>query len=116
MIVITSLTRTERHVVPGDTFNLAIRDGLNCEVLISETITVAKTIDFFASYRFTQEDGMCLGFHLCGIFGNSKELPIEIKEAKMLEDLTKEQYRNLEESVGIKLPKRWRGPLGGGIR
>jgi len=83
---------------------------LGCEVLIQEKITVSKTIDFIASYRFALEDGTCPGFHLCGIFGNQTELPEEFKEAKLLEDLTKEQYRNFARSVGteIKRPPRQR--------
>jgi len=103
MIVITSLSPAVRHVVPGDEFRLTIRDQMGLEVLISETITVEKTIDFIASYRFTSEDGTCPGFHLCGIFGNKKELPEEFKTAKQLHELSKEQYRNFVRSVGVEI-------------
>lgn len=105
MIIITHLNKTPRHVCPGDTFNLTITDDLNCEVIICEEITVKKTIDFVASFRFALEDGTCPGFHLIGIFANSKELPKEMQEAVMLENLTKEQYENFEKSVGVILKK-----------
>lgn len=105
MIVITTLNRMPRNVCPGDVFNLTITDDLGCDVIICEEVTVSKVIDFIASFRFTLEDGTCPGFHLTGIFANSKELPKEIQDAVMLEDLTEEQYKNFEKSVGIKLGK-----------
>ena len=105
MIVITTLSRTPRNVCPGDVFNLTIIDDLECKVIICEQITVSKVIDFIASFRFALEDGTCPGFHLTGIFANSKELPKEIQDAVMLEDLTKKQYENFKKSVGIDLEK-----------
>ncbi len=74
MIIITKLLDTVRRVYPGDSFNLTISDDLGCQILISEEITVAKTIDFIASFRFALEDGTCPGFHLTGIFANKDEL------------------------------------------
>jgi len=103
MIVITSLNTTSRWVCPGDEFRLTITDGLDCEVMINETITVEKEINFIASFRFALEDGTCPGFHLTGVFANKDELPKELREAKLLEELTKEQYRNFKKSVGIKI-------------
>lgn len=107
MIVITSLSEISRHVCQGDTFNLTIHDGMHHEVIIKEEITVTKEINFIASYRFALEDGTCPGFHLCGIFGNSKELPKEIREAKMFDDLTRKQQKKFVKSVGIKLVKHF---------
>ena len=101
MIVITSLVDRAREVLPGDEFRLTIRDNTGTEVLISEMIKVAKTIDFIASYRFALEDGTCPGFHLCGIFGNKKELPEEFKTAKQLHELSKKQLGNFKRSVGV---------------
>ena len=106
MIVITSLNPVERHVAPGDEFRLTIKDALGSEVIVSETITVEKTLDFIASYRFTLEDGTCPGFHLCGIFGNKKELPEEFKTAKQLHELSEEQLENFKRSVGVKILER----------
>lgn len=103
MIVITKLSRIERYVCPGDEFHLTITDDMGCDVIIREEITVKKVIDFIASFRFAMEDGTCPGFHLTGIFANSKELPEEMQTAKMLEDLTKDQYKNFVDSVGIKI-------------
>lgn len=103
MIVITSLSKITRYVYGGDTFNLTISDGMNHQVIIKEEITLTKKIDFIASYRFALEDGTCPGFHLCGIFGNRKELPEEIKNAKMIDDLSKKQRKNFIKSVGIKI-------------
>lgn len=103
MIVITKLNRVERYVCPGDHFCLTITDDMGCDVIIHEEITVNKVIDFIASFRFAMEDGTCPGFHLTGIFANSKELPEEMKTAKMLGDLTKDQYKNFADSVGIKI-------------
>lgn len=100
MIIITSLNRTSRLVEPGDEFQLSIGDSLGHSVLISEVILVKREIDFIASFRFALEDGTCPGFHLTGIFANSKELPDEIKNAKRLEDLTPEQYSNFIRTVG----------------
>lgn len=105
MIVITTLDKMPINVCPGDVFNLTITDDFGCDVIICEEITVSKVIDFVASFRFTLEDGTCPGFHLAGIFANSKELPKEIQDAVMLEDLTEEQYKNFKKSVGIKLGK-----------
>jgi hypothetical protein len=103
MIVITSLNNIPRYVMAGDLFRLTVRDATGCTILIEEEITVSKKIDFIASYRFALEDGTCPGFHLCGIFGNTKELPVEIQQAKRLEDLTTVQRVNFLRTVGIKL-------------
>lgn len=100
MIVITSLNREQRHLLPGDRFNLEVSDATGGKVLISETITEAKVIDFIASFRFALEDGRCPGFHLTGIFANSNELPQEIANAKMLADLTPEQLQNFLATIG----------------
>lgn len=100
MIVITKLSKDLIYVCPGDIFRLTITDDLSHKVIISEKITKTKTIDFIASFRFALENGICPGFHLTGIFANSTELPIEIQEAVMLEDLTKEQYDNFKKSIG----------------
>lgn len=105
MIVITKLVEAPRVVCPGDEFHMTITDGLNCKILISEIITVYKTLDFIASYRFALEDGTCPGFHLCGIFANKTELPIEMRNAVLLEGLTPEQYANFVRTVGIKIEK-----------
>jgi len=106
MIVITSLNNKSTWLEPGDEFHLRIRDGLGCEVSIYETITVAKVINFIASFRFALDDGTCPGFHLTGVFANRDELPKELKEAKLLEDLTPEQYRNFVRSVGVEVGKK----------
>jgi len=103
MIVITSVNNTRRHVQVGDRFCLKITDGMGSQVVIEEEITVEKTIDFIASYRFALEDGTCPGFHLSGIFGCRYELPIEIQNAVMLEDLTPEQHQRFIETAGVKL-------------
>jgi hypothetical protein len=103
MIVITGKNETERCVVPGDTFQLTVTEQGNQEIIIEELITEMKTINFICSFRFTLDDGSCPGFHLSGFFGNKDELPREIEEAVLLEDLTEEQRKNLEKSVGIKL-------------
>lgn len=103
MIIITKLLDTVRRVYPGDSFNLTISDDLGCQILISEEITVAKTIDFIASFRFALEDGTCPGFHLTGIFANKNELPEEMKNAVMFDDLTAAQQRNFINSVGVKI-------------
>ena len=105
MIVITKLYTEERHVCPGDTFNLTIKDGFNCEVLIKETITVVKTIDFIASFRFALDDGTCPGFHLMGVFACKSELPVELQGAVLFENLTKDQRKKFVKSLGVKIDK-----------
>jgi len=70
---------------------------------LSEEITKAGVIDYVASYRFTNENGACLGFHLCGIFANSGELPAEIVNAKMIEDLTPEQRAVFVTTANVKV-------------
>jgi hypothetical protein len=101
--VITSLSDVSRTVLPDDEFHMTIHDGMNCEVIIKEKITIEKEINFIASFRFALEDGTCPGFHLTGIFANKDELPIEIKNAIMLDDLTQEQKKNFIKSVGVDL-------------
>lgn len=101
MIVITSLSSKKFHLLPDDEFCLKVTDSLGCEVLIRETITEHKVIDYIASFRFALEDGTCPGFHLTGIFANKAELPKEIREAVFIEDLTPEQYVRFVRSVGI---------------
>ncbi len=100
MIVLTSLERRTFHVSPGDTFNLSVKNGPFETKIITEEITTSKVIDFIASFRFAMEDGTCMGFHLSGFFGNSEELPQEIRDAKRLEDLTELQRKNFIASVG----------------
>jgi hypothetical protein len=106
MIVITRKYETPRYVRRGDIFNLTIKDGMEYEVVIRETITVDRAIDFIASFRFALDDGTCPGFHLMGVFACKSELPEELKNAVMLEDLTKEQRRNFEKTVGVELQKK----------
>jgi len=103
MIVITHLNRTARHVLPGDCFNLIVSDKFGCEVVIREEITVAKTLDYMATFRFALEDGTCPGFHLTGIFANSAELPAEIQSAVMIDDLPPDKYQRFVSSCGIKV-------------
>ena len=106
MIVITSLNDTPKNVMAGDEFNLIVTDDFNSEVVIRERITVTRTIDFIASYRFTLDDGTCPGFHLAAIFGNKKDLPQEIKDAKAVMDLSQEQYDNFVKSVGVEIKSK----------
>jgi hypothetical protein len=101
MIVITKLDDTPRYVCPGDEFHLTIRDDFLSEVVINEKITVHKTIDFIASFRFALEDGTCPGFHLTGVFACKSELPKELRESVLFENLTPEQQKNFSKSVGI---------------
>ena len=103
MIVITKLYENSFCVSPGDTFNLTITDNLNCKVLITEEIIEEKIINFVATFRFALDDGDCAGFHLAGIFANKDELPKEIQQAIMFEDLSISQQRKFASSVGIKL-------------
>lgn len=100
MIVITSLCERPRKVLAGDEYQLRVTDATGCEVIIRETIAVDKTIDFVASFRFALENGTCPGFHLTGVFACKAELPLELKNAKMLHDLTKEQQANFISSCG----------------
>lgn len=106
MIVLTSVSNVVRYVEPGDTFSLRLTDATGCEVLISEEITVKATIDFIASYRFARDDGSCVAFHLCGIFGNKACLPEEFATAVRFEDLTPEQQGRFVLSVGIRMPTK----------
>ena len=103
MIVLTSVNLQSKYVCKGDTFRLTVDDAMGSQVMIEETITEDKEINFIASYRFALEDGRCPGFHLCGIFGNQDELPEEIRNAKMLDDLTPEQLGNFIRTVGTVL-------------
>lgn len=105
MIVITRLIERQRYVLPGDLFNLTITDGMNCEVVISEEITTSKVIDFIASFRFALEDGTCPGFHLMGVFACKNELPKELQEAVLFENLTRKQQENFAKSVGVLVGK-----------
>lgn len=106
MIVITSLNSVARCVCPGDSFNLTITDGTGCQVVISETITEYKTIDFIASIRFALDDGTCPGFHLMGVFACRSELPKELQNAVMFEDLTPDQQERFRRSVGVSMEDR----------
>lgn len=106
MIVITSLNDTPIFVIPGDKFHLTLSDAMGCEIIIREEITVKKEINFIASFRFALDDGTCPGFHLTGIFANKDELPIEIQNAIMFEDLTIDQQKRFVNSVGIDMKTR----------
>jgi len=109
MIVITKLVDTPRCVVAGDEFHLSITDGLNCSVVINEKITVNKVIDFVASFRFALEDGTCPGFHLMGVFACKKELPKELQEGILFENLTRKQQERFCRSVGIEIKSTKKG-------
>jgi hypothetical protein len=103
MIVLTSVKSGPLHarsVIPGDTFSLSVSDHTGIHEIITEEVTVAKTIDFIASFRFAREDGTVQSFHLSGFFGDSENLPEEMKNAKRLEDLTESQRGNFLKSVG----------------
>ena len=107
MIVLTSVTKSNRRVMPVDVFCFTVADCTGSEVLIQETITVTKNIDYIASFRFALEDGTCPGFHLMGIFANSEELPTEIKNAVLFEDLTVRQRIKFVNSLGIDMDGKY---------
>lgn len=50
---------------------------------------------------FVKEDGTCDRNHFCDIFALEPDLPDEIKNAKMVEDLTPEQRENFLRSVKV---------------
>lgn len=92
MIVITAVTLQEFHVCPGDTFTLSVSNYPNGEkIVITEKITKTSHIDYMCSYQFCNEDGSCNSFNLNGFFGQKDNLPIEIQNAKYINDLTKSQ-------------------------
>ena len=103
MIVITSLKQDPFYVMFGDTFHLSVVDQAGRKEIIVEEITVTKTIDYVASFRFAQEDGTVLGFHLSGFFGDSRNLPDEIKRAVFFDELSSDQKRRFVDSAGMKL-------------
>lgn len=103
MIVITSLNRNYRLLFPGDHFTMTVRDSLGCRVAIDEIVTVSRTINYIASFRFALEDGTCPGFHLTGVFANAAELPIELQNAVMFEDLPDDKKLRFAQSCGIDL-------------
>lgn len=100
MIIITSLKEREYCVCKGDKFNLSISGVDKDDVIISEEINITGIINYIASFRFAQDNGKCIGFNLCGFFGNKDYLPKEIKEAVMVQDLTEEQKSNFIETCG----------------
>lgn len=102
MIVLTAINCNPKHVMDGDEFRMLVTDSTGCEVMVTEQITVTKTIDFVAAFRFALEDGTCPGFHLTGIFGCIQELPKEILRGKLLEELTDEQAQRFAQSCGVK--------------
>lgn len=106
MIVITEKVEKKFYVRPGDSFCLTVGDDFGCKVVIEEEITVAKVIDFAASFRFALEDGTCPGFHLMGILASNDSLPEEIKNAVMFEDLPKEKKKRFADSCGVDLSPR----------
>ena len=106
MIVITSMQDRQFHLVPGDRFQLQVTDITGATVVIDEAITVAKTINYIASFRFASEDGTCQCFHLCGVFGDKAELPKEIMAAVRFEELSPEQRENFLGTVGVNLELR----------
>lgn len=104
MIVLTRVRNDVNYnLMEGDKFRMSITDNTGCNVLIEEEIAGERTIDFIASYRFAEEDGTVLQFHLSGIFGSRHNLPKEIVEAVRFEDLTKEQQDRFRETCGIKI-------------
>ncbi len=102
MIVLTSINCTPKSLAAGDEFCLLVKDSTGCEVMVTEEVTVNKTIDFVAAFRFALEDGTCPGFHLTGIFGCIHELPKEILLGKLLEELTDEQAAKFAQTCGVK--------------
>ena len=103
MIVFTSVKRDRYELVAGDTFNLTVSDKFHGKTVISEKITKNFFVDFVASYRFAGQDGTVISPHLCGIFGQSDNLPSEFAGAVMFDDLTQEQKRNFANSCGTKI-------------
>jgi hypothetical protein len=114
MIILASVrTDLREHVVPGDEVHLTIEDDKSgSKVILREKITVTKVITYMSIFRFADEDGTCNGFHVCGIFAAEDEVPIELRGAKMYDDLTEEQQRNFLATSGMELsykPKGWKG-------
>ncbi len=89
-----------KYVCAGDEFSLTISDGKNSEVMLREVFTQDKVIDYVAVFRFASTDGTCKGFHVCGIFANTMELPDELKNAISVQDLSEIQRHNFMNSCG----------------
>ena len=108
MIVITTLDTETYYIAAGSKFQLTISGttslyGAMGIVVIEEECTKCGFVDFCASFRFTLDDGTCVGNHFCGIFARESELPEEIKNAKMIKDLSPKQRENFFKSINIKI-------------
>ena len=88
------------HLINGDTFELIHRDENGEKTLLSQQVLGTTMIDLVASFCFTQEDGTCNSFNLCGIFGQEGNLPHEIKNGVHIDDLSEKQMANFEKSFG----------------
>jgi len=102
MIVITNLSERVYHTLPGDVFCLKVTSNGTEESVIEETITQTRTLDFICSFRFAADDGTVQGFHLSGFFGDKNNLPDEMKNAVMMDDLPPDKKKRFTESAGIK--------------
>lgn len=98
MIIITNEIFCNYSCEPGDEFSLIVEDHTGIKERIKEKIIKSMTISYICSFRFCDEDGTMRSPNLSGFFGDKNNLPLEIKNAKKLDELTYTQIMNLEKS------------------
>lgn len=103
MIILTYKFDKPFHVHPGDTFRITITDNFKCEVVIQEEIITERIIDFVASFRYADNDGFCSTFNLCGIFAESRNLPVEFRDVVLYHDLPAHIKENFIRSCNTKI-------------
>lgn len=112
MIVITKVDRQSRTLLPGDKVQVTWErhmfppehphpDVLTEEIL-SQDITVTTTIDCVMMFQFADDSGRVLGFHMSAFIGRQDELPLELQNGVMFQDLSHDQKRNFLETCGMR--------------
>jgi hypothetical protein len=99
LIILITVKECDYTIYPGDTFSLTIND----DIIVSETFTEKRVINYVATFVFAKENGSVLSSNACGIFGNKNDLPEEIKNAVYWEDLPIDKRNNFISSAGFSI-------------
>jgi len=108
IVIIAEEKGWERAITEGDDIILSHSgrtpwgERTDTEVLKCK-IVKTMTIDYWCIFVFATDNGIVLGNNMGGFFGQSFDLPKEIQGAMYIDDLNKEQLRNLKDTCPLEV-------------
>lgn len=101
MIIWVGQNSADFWVEPGDTFTLKIHSEKGEDRQVYE-ITEPTHITMYGGFVFANQDGTVEHPQYIGFFGDRDNLPTELEDALLQEELSPQQYQNFITSYGLR--------------